>query len=118
MTTETFEQPSQAKPRKIAPRYVTYSAIAAPVMVLTGWAFFASIPVALMTWGAWTDRRIRALRWWAGLVAGFYSIPFVQYLTRADSDLSMSGMLHPLMGAAIAVPAVVVVLKIFRNHRG
>lgn len=118
MTTETFEQTPQDKSHKLAPRCVTYSAFAIPVMVLTGWAFFASIPVALMTWGAWTDRRIRALRWWAGLVAGLYAIPFVQYLTRVDTDLSMSDMLHPLMGAAIAVPAVVVILKIFRSHRG
>ncbi|GLQ55966.1 hypothetical protein [Devosia nitrariae] len=118
MTTEAFEQTPWGKSRKIAPRYVTYSAIAVPVMVLTGWAFFASIPVALMTWGAWRDSRIRALRWWAGLTAGLYAIPFVQYVTRADMDLSMSDMLHPLMGAAIAVPAGVVILKIFRSHRG
>jgi preprotein translocase subunit Sec61beta len=118
MTTETFGQSPRDKSHKLAPRYVTYSAIAVPVMVLTGWAFFASIPVALMTWGAWTDRRIRALRWWAGLTAVLYAIPFVQYLVRADAELSMSDMLHPLMGAAIAVPAVVVILKIFRSHRG
>ena len=84
MTTDTFTARRQDKSQKIAPRYVTWSAIAAPVLVLTGWALIAAVPVALMTWGSWTDRRVRALRWWSGLTALLYAIPLVQYLLRTD----------------------------------
>ena len=118
MTTDNFTAPRKDRSLKIAPRYVTYSAIVAPVLVLTGWAFLAAVPVALMTWGTWTDWRVRALRWWSGLTALLYAIPFVQYLTRTDPEASMSSMLHPAMGIAIALSAAVVVFKIFRSHRG
>jgi hypothetical protein len=118
MTTDNFAAPRKDRSQKIAPRYVTYSAIVAPVLVLTGWAFLAAVSVALMTWGTWTDKRIRALRWWSGLTALLYAIPFVQYLLRTDPEASMSSMLHPAMGIAIALSAAVVVLKILKSHRG
>lgn len=117
MTSETFT-PSFHKPDKRAPRYMVISAWVAPIMVLTGWAFLASVPIALLTWASWKDARVRALRWWVSATAVLYAIPFAQYLTRADSELSMSDMLHPLMGAAIALPAIVVIAKIIRSHRG
>lgn len=118
MTTDNFVAPRQDKSQKAAPRYVTWSAIVAPVLVLTGWAFIAAVPIALMTWGTWTDKRVRALRWWSGLTALLYAIPFVQYLLRADPEASMSSMLHPALGIAIALSAAVVVLKIFKSHGG
>jgi len=118
MTTDNVTAPRHDRSRRIAPRYVTWSAIAVPVLVLTGWAFIAVIPIALMTWGSWTDRRIRALRWWSGLTALLYAIPFGQYLLRTDAEASMSSMLHPAMGIAIALSAAVVALKILRSHRG
>src|SRR5688572_8790712 len=118
MTTDNFTAPAKGKSQKIASRYVTYSAIVAPVLVLTGWALVAAVPVVLMTWGTWTDKRVRALRWWSGLTALLYAIPFVQYLLRTDPEASMSSMLHPAMGIAIALSAAVVVLKIVRSHRG
>jgi hypothetical protein len=117
LTTDSFTSPRLDKSQKIAPRYVTWSAMVAPVLVLTGWAFIAAVPIALMTWGTWTDKRVRALRWWSGLTALLYAIPFVQYLLRTDPEASMSSMLHPAMGIAIALAAVVVLLKIFKNHR-
>lgn len=118
MTTENVTTQLKDKAHKIAPRYVTISAITAPIMVLTGWAFFASIPVLLMGWGAWTDKRVRALRWWSGLTVALYAITFVQYLMRTNSEACMSSMLHPAMGIAIAASAAIVVLKIFNSHRG
>lgn len=118
MTTDNFAASPKDKSQKLAPRYVTWSAIVAPVLVLTGWAFIAAIPIALMTWGTWTDKRVRALRWWSGLTALLYAIPFVQYLLRTDPEASMSSMLHPAMGIAIALAAVVLVLKIFKSHGG
>jgi hypothetical protein len=118
MTTDNLTGPRQNKSRKLAPRYVTWSAIVAPVLVLTGWALIAAVPIALMTWGTWTDKRVRALRWWSGLTAVLYTIPFVQYLLRSDPEASMSSMLHPAIGIAIALPAAVVVLKILKSHNG
>ncbi|OEO30004.1 hypothetical protein VW23_023325 [Devosia insulae DS-56] len=117
MTTDNFTAPRKDRSHKLAPRYVTWSAIAAPVLVLTGWAFIAAVPIALLLWGTWTDKRVRALRWWSGLTALLYAIPLVQYLLRTDPEASMSSMLHPAIGIAIALSAVVVVLKIFKNHR-
>ncbi|CAN7213976.1 hypothetical protein LJR016_000623 [Devosia sp. LjRoot16] len=118
MTTDNLTAPGQDKSQKLAPRYVTWSAIVAPVLVLTGWAFIAAVPIALLLWGTWSDRRVRALRWWSGLTALLYAIPFVQYLLRTDPEASMSSMLHPAMGLAIALAAAVVALKIFKSHRG
>lgn len=118
MTTDSFTTPRLDKSQKIAPRYVTWSAIVAPVLVLTGWAFIAAVPIALLTWGTWTDRRVRALRWWSGLTALLYAIPFVQYLLRTAPEASMSSMLQPAMGIVIALAAAVVVLKIVKSHRG
>ncbi|HEV2518432.1 MAG TPA: hypothetical protein VGV07_24510 [Devosia sp.] len=118
MTTDNFTAPPKDRSHKLAPRYVTWSAIVAPVLVLTGWAFIAAVPIALMTWGTWTDKRVRALRWWSGLTALLYAIPLVQYLLRSNPEASMSSMLHPAMGIAIALSAGVVVLKIVKSHRG
>lgn len=118
MTADSFTAPRRDKSRKLAPHYVTWSAIIAPMLVLTGWAFVAAVPIVLLTWGTWTDKRVRALRWWSGLTALLYAIPFVQYLARTDPEASMSSMLHPAMGVAIALSAAVVVLKIFKSHRG
>jgi hypothetical protein len=83
MTTDNFTAPPKDRSQKLAPRYVTWSAIVAPVLVLTGWALIAAVPIALLLWGAWTDRRVRALRWWSALTALLYAIPFVQYLLRS-----------------------------------
>lgn len=109
-----FETPRHRN-RK-APVYVVLSAWLTPVMVLGGWAFLAVVPVALVAFGTWTNRRVRPLRWWAAVLAGLYAIPFVQYLTQ-DSVPSMSKMLHPAMGGAIAVPAAVIIVKLWRDHR-
>jgi len=101
-----------------APGHVVTSAWAIPVMVLTGWAFFASIPVAALTVATWRDARVRALRWWASLTAALYAIPFTGYLMRTDAEASMSDLLHPGMGLAIAASAAVVIVKLFKSHRG
>tara|TARA_R110002020_G_scaffold314996_1_gene530202 strand:- start:5923 stop:6279 length:357 start_codon:yes stop_codon:yes gene_type:complete len=118
MSLHTNDYQPARKTHRIAPRYVTYSAVAAPIMVLTGWALFAAVPIALMAWGSWTDTQVRALRWWTSLTAGLYAIALLQYLTRADAEASMSALLHPALGVAIAAAAGIVAIKIFRSHRG
>lgn len=118
MTIHTVGDQSGRKARKRAPSYVTYSAWAAPIMVLSGWALFAAVPVSLLVWGSWADTRVRALRWWTSLTSGLYAIALLQYLTRSDAEASMSSLLHPALGIAIAAAAAVVALKIFNSHRG
>lgn len=113
----TIEAKTEVRANKKAPGYVTTSAALTALMVTTGWAFFAVIPVAAMTIATWADARIRALRWWASLTAALYAIPFAQYLMRTDREASMSDMLNPYMGGAIAIAAIVVLLKIIKSHR-
>lgn len=114
MTTVPALQPSRTWTG--VPTYVLVSAALTPVMVLTGWAFLAVIPVGAMTVASWIDRRVRPLCWWTSLTALLFAIPFTQYLLRAGVEDSMSKMLHPAMGLAIAAASLVVVLKIVRSR--
>lgn len=118
-TTESFATPAADRSHKKAPRYVSVAAWAAPIMMLTGWAFLAAIPVAAVTAATWADTRVRALRWWATLSAIAYAIPLTTYLGQ-DTYPSMSKMLAPMpmVTAFIVVPAIVVVAKLWRSHRG
>ena len=59
----TIPAPHPGRARAVVPTYVLVSAALTPVMVLTGWAFLAAIPVGAMTVASWTDRRVRPLRW-------------------------------------------------------
>ena len=118
MTTDSLPHPAHDKSQRQAPHYLIWSAIAFPIMVLAGWALLAAVPLALLLWGSWTDRRVRALRWWSGLTALLYALPLLQYLTRSNPEASMSSLLHPAMGISIALAALVVVLKLFKSHRG
>lgn len=108
--------PPPAKKDKKAPFYVVLSAWAAPIMVATGWAFLAAIPVALLTFATWTNPKVRALRWWSTALAGIYAIPFSIYLWQ-DTYPSMSKMLDLPTTIAIVIPAVVIVAKLWRSHR-
>src|SRR5690349_12283848 len=95
--------PPPARKDKKAPLFVVLSAWAAPIMVLTGWAFLASIPVAIVTVATWTNPKIRALRWWSAILAVIYGIPFTWYLWQ-DTYPSMSKMLDLPTTIAIVIP--------------
>ena len=112
----TIPAPRPGRARTGVPTYVLVSAALTPVMVLTGWAFLAVIPVGAMTVASWADGRVRPLRWWTGLTAALFAVPFTQYLLRAGVEESMSKMLHPAMGVAIAATSAVVLLKILRSR--
>lgn len=109
------EAKAKARANRKAPGYVT---AAAALMVPTGWAFFAAVPVVALTLATWSDDRIRALRWWGSLTAILYAVPFVQYLLRDDRMASMSDLLNPWMAGAITLSALVVLLKIVKSHMG
>lgn len=114
----TYETPADRKAAKKAPRYVAWSAYAVPVLILTGFGLVTTLPIVLMSYGALRDTRVRALRWWIGLTAGLFAIPFVDWLFRADPGASLSSMLHPAMAGAIVLSSLVVITKIIRGHRG
>lgn len=115
MTTET-NIINETRPNRKAPWHVVIAAWAAPITVLTGWAFVAALPVAIVTWSSWRDPRVRPLRWWATLSTVAYAIPFVMYLSQ-DNYPSMSKMLDPAMTAFIVAPALVVIAKLWLSHR-
>lgn len=114
---ETTPNASSRLVRK-TPRYVAWSAYAVPVLILTGFGLVTTLPVVLMGYGALRDLRVRALRWWIGLTAGLFAIPFTGWLFRTDPEASLSSMLHPVMAGAIVLSSLVVIAKIVRSHRG
>lgn len=119
MTThETNSIKSDRRAGRKAPRYFAWSAYAVPVLILTGFGLFTTLPVVLMSYGALRDIRVRALRWWVGLTAGLFAIPFAGWLFRADPEASLSSMLHPVMAGAIVLSSLVVIAKLIKSHRG
>lgn len=119
MTTfETTDNKAARRAARKAPRYFVWSAYAVPVLILTGFGLVTTLPVALMSYGAWRDTSVRALRWWVALTAGLFAIPFVGWLFRADPGASLSSMLHPAMAGAIVLSSLVVIAKIIKSHRG
>jgi hypothetical protein len=118
MTTLEYTAQSNRKAGRIAPRYFSWSAYAIPVLILSGFGLVTTIPVVLLSYAVLRDARVRALRWWVGLTAGLFAIPFIGWLLRADAEASLSSMLHPAMAAAIVLSSLVVISKIIRSHRG
>lgn len=103
---------------KMAPRYLAWSAYSVPVLILTGFGLLTTLPIVLMSYGVIRDTRVKSLRWWVGLTAGLFAIPFVGWLFRAAPEASLSSMLHPVMAGAIVLSSLVVIAKIIKSHRG
>ena len=118
----TFYETAADKPTqrldKAAPRYFTWSAYSVPVLILSGFGLLTTLPMMLMSYGVLRDARVKALRWWVGLTAGLFAIPFVGWLFRAEPEASLSSMLHPAMAGAIVLSSLVVIAKIIKSHRG
>ena len=100
-----------------APRYVQISAWAIPIMVLGQFSMLAIIPVALVLVGTLRDTRIRALRWWAGLLTLSYVTPLAIWLLRPDGAESLSKDMHPVFAALIVAVSAVVLVKLYRRKR-
>lgn len=56
---------------KRAPVYVTVSAWAVPILMVGQFALVAALPIALIVYGAFRVRSVRALRWWLRYWPGF-----------------------------------------------
>ena len=99
------------------PTYFTVSAWAVPVLMVGQFALVSALPIALIAYGAFSDRRIRALRWWATAMAALYAMPLVFWLIRDDGAQSLSKDIHPAFVLLVTASALVILAKIHRSHR-
>lgn len=102
---------------KRAPAYVTVSAWAVPILMVGQFALVAALPIALIAYGAFRDRNIRALRWWAAALAGLYAMPLIFWLVRDDGAQSLSKDIHPAFVGLVTATALVILVKLYRSHR-
>ncbi|MGP3753514.1 hypothetical protein [Streptomyces sp. IBSNAI001] len=100
---------SGAVARKGVPRTplaVTVSAWVAPLLVLTGFAFVAFVPVLIALVAALARARDTVVKAAAAALAVAYAIPFVLWLTRPDGAPSLSKDIHPgFVGLIVAISA-------------
>ncbi len=111
----TSMAPTGTDPR--APRALTISAWAVPVMVLGQFALLAAIPVAVALIAALTRVRDRAVRGTAGLLAAAFAIPLVVWLVRPDGAQSLSKDIHPGFVALIVAASAALILALHRAAR-
>lgn len=104
------------RPRR-TPLYIHIAAWAVPVMILGQFALFAALPVMVLMIGTLADARIRALRWWAGLVTALYAVPLAIWLLRSDGAQSLSKDMHPVFVVLIIVASAVLLLKIATRRK-
>lgn len=100
-----------------APRYLTISAWAVPIMVLGQFAFLAMIPVALVLYGALRNPHARDLRWPAALLTAAFATPLTIWLLRPDGAQSLSKDIHPVFVGLIVAASAVVLLKLWTHRR-
>ncbi|MGW7293067.1 hypothetical protein ACWGIB_11860 [Streptomyces xiamenensis] len=87
---------------------VTVSAWAAPLLVLTGFAFVAFVPVLIVLVGSLARARDTVVKAGAVLLAVGYAIPFAIWQLRPDGAPSLTKDIHPgfiglIVAAAIAL---------------
>lgn len=114
MTTTTPDKP--VKLRR-GPRSVFIAAWAIPIMVLGQFAMLAVIPVAVVLIGTLRSARIRALRWWVGLLTLAYATPLALYAFNPDRAQSLSKDIDPVFVVGIVVTSAIVLLKLHTNRK-
>ncbi|MFG6402980.1 hypothetical protein [Microbacterium sp. P04] len=87
-----------------------------PILVLTQFSMVAIIPVAVLAIAVIADRRVRALRWWTGLLVAAYATPLAIWLLRDDGAQSLSKDMSPVFVALITVISAVLLLKLHRRR--
>ncbi|MFJ4842055.1 hypothetical protein [Streptomyces sp. NPDC088746] len=97
---------SITREQRRTPLAVTVSAWVAPLLVLTGFAFVACVPVLIALIGALARARDRVVKAAATVLAVTYAIPFVIWQTRPDGAPSLSKDIHPgFIGLIVAASA-------------
>ncbi|MFD4896860.1 hypothetical protein [Streptomyces sp. NPDC058411] len=101
--------PSDAVAREGVPRTplaVTVSAWATPLLVLTGFAFVAFVPVLIALVAALARARDTGVKAVAAVLAVAYAVPFVLWRARPDGAPSLSKDIHPgFVGLIVAISA-------------
>ena len=116
MTTATTTSETPAKLRR-APRSVFIAAWAIPIMVVGQFAMLAIIPVAIVLIGTLRSARIRALRWWVGLLTLAYATPLALYAFNPDRAQSLSKDIDAVFVVGIVLASAVVLLKLHTNRK-
>ena len=99
------------------PIYVHIAAWAVPTMVLSGFAMLAVVPVAMLVVGTLVDKRVKPLRWWAGLVAVLYATPLAIWILRDDGAQSLSKDMNPILGGLIVAAGVAFLIKVYTRRK-
>ena len=106
-----------ARPRRRTPLYAHIAAWAVPVMVLGQFAMLAIVPVLIVLIASIADARVRALRWYAGLLAAVYATPLIIWIVRPDGAQSLSKDMHPAFVGLIVAASALLLLKIYSRRR-
>ncbi|MGJ9411837.1 hypothetical protein ACHAAC_03925 [Aeromicrobium sp. CF4.19] len=81
-------------------------ALLVPVMIASGFAMVAILPVALVVRGVLKDDRLRRLRPWAGVLAVAYLVPLALWAVHPDRAPSLTKDMHPAFAVGIIAAAL------------
>ena len=112
----THVMPTTAS-RGRAPLYLQIAAWAVPVLLLSGFAMIALVPVLVVLIGSFTDIRSRYLRWWSVAVAALYSVPLAILNLRDDPAPSLTQDMHPAFLVLIVAAAVALLARLYVGRR-
>jgi uncharacterized membrane protein len=99
------------------PGSVICAACTVPVLVLSGFALMAVIPVTVIAAHMVRNSRSHTLRWpAAGLVAA-YALPLIYWLARPDGAASLTKDLHPASLSLIVAMSLLFLSRIYKNLR-
>lgn len=99
------------------PLYVHLAAWAVPVMVLGQFAMLAIVPVLVLLIASLAAARVRALRWYTGVLAAVYATPLIIWAVRPDGAPSLSKDIHPVFVALIVAASAALLVKIYTRRR-
>lgn len=123
---------------KIAPNPFKLAAISLPLLMLcqlllaglglfqqpAWWDAHASlgmlliVPVGWILIASWWQQPVRALRWWASLMALLYLLQVLTMAIGQETGLGWLQALHPFNAGLLLLTALVLVAKIMRSHSG
>ncbi|THG32043.1 hypothetical protein E6C64_05750 [Naasia lichenicola] len=88
-----------------------------PLLVLGQFAMLAIVPVLIVLIASVADARVRALRWYAGLLAALYATPLIIWVARPDGAQSLSKDIDPVFVALIVAASAALIVKIATRRR-
>ena len=112
-TTPTTTTPAKRR----TPLFISISAWAVPILVITQFSMVAIVPVLTVLLGTLLNARARALRWWAILLAAVYATPLAIWILRPDGAQSLSKDMHPVFVVLIVAVSAVLIIKILRRKK-